>query len=337
MRGKTIERAAPVIAFAYCAAMSAIILFDYVLAWKFGNDFGVYWRTANQPVELAYRSAEWFPFPYAPTMLLWISPLGFVPKWLAYFLFVGLSIAAFVATCRPYLSKATISLCLISPPIIRAAFTGQVSIVLAAMTIWACGTGNRLAAGITFGAIASIKPQLVVMAPLMFILNRDWRAVMASAAAFAAIVLLSFAFGFERWPEWLASIDHFHGKVVGTRIIEVGVTPALVAERLGLLPLPFIILGIIVGAATVSLCRNAPPLEKAAAITLGSLMASPYALAYDLAAAVPFVALCAMNGRILAALGLGAAANPLPLIVSTYELVRAQALGHRPRQAGLVS
>lgn len=177
---QAIGKASLPVAFISCALMSVALLVGYYGAWKFGNDFGVYWRTANNPVELAYSPGWLYPFPYAPTMLLWVSPLSLVPKWPAFFAFIICSAAAFVFACRPYLPKAAIALILITSPFLRGMFTGQVCAILAALMLWACGSKNRIAAGIAFGVIASIKPQLVLMAPLMLALNRDWRAFESS-------------------------------------------------------------------------------------------------------------------------------------------------------------
>lgn len=321
----SVQHVGPVLAAVYCLLTTGMIVLDYVFASKFGNDFGVYWRTAHQPVGEVYFWPGRFPFPYAPTMLLWIAPLALVPKWVAYFVFIGLSLVVFVLACRRHLRMPMIALALISPPVARGLFTGQVCAILAGVTIWACGTANRIAAGVAFGAIASIKPQLVIMAPLMFALNRDWRAFVAAAATFLSIVGLSLVvFGPERWPEWLASMNHFYHAVTDTAVITIGTTPASVAERFGYPPLPFLLIGTLLGAGIVYLCRKAGPLEKAAAIGLGSIMAAPYALAYDLTVAMPFLALAIFQGRPLAVLGLGAPYHPLPLIISIYELLKAR-------------
>jgi hypothetical protein len=313
----------PLFALIYCALTTGAIVIEYVHASKFGNDFGVYWRAAHQPLSEVYFWKGRFPFPYAPTMLLWVAPLAFVPKWLAYFLFVGSSIAAFVLACRPYLRMRGIALALMSPPAARGLFTGQVCALLAALMIWACGTGSRIAAGVAFGVIASIKPQLVIMAPLMLALNRDWRAFLAAGTSFSLIVVLAVVLlGPERWPEWIGSMNHFYHAVTDTGVITVSTSPAAVAERFGYAPLPFLLLGTLLGATTVYLCREAQPLEKAAAIGVGSIMAAPYALAYDLTVVMPVLALATLQGRITAAFGLGTPYHPLPLIVSIYELVR---------------
>src|SRR5213075_2153719 len=98
------RRAVIAFAFVMSLAMVAVMTVAYVYSARFGNDFGVYWRTANNPLELVYAPMWRFPFPYAPTMLLWITPLGFVPKWLAYVLFcLGSGWALYLAV-KPYLS-----------------------------------------------------------------------------------------------------------------------------------------------------------------------------------------------------------------------------------------
>lgn len=317
-----------------CLVMAGTMAADYFSASKYANDFSVYWRTANQPVEQAYSWTGRFPFPYAPTMLPWIAPLGFIPKWPAYFLFIGMSAVALVWSIRPYLSKGAIALCLISPPFVRGMFTGQVSALLSAALIWTCGTPNRLAAGITLGCVASIKPQLVIMAPLMLALNRDWRAFISAGAAFAGILLLTLAlYGPARWPEWVASMPHFQRMVMETNVANNVVSLAAIAVRFDLPPIPFMLLGTVVGALLTYLCRDAEPLEKATAIALGSILAAPYALTYDITAIVPFLALAIIRGRIMAVFGLVPVLQPLPAIVSTYELVRGKLPQRRFRHA----
>jgi hypothetical protein len=319
---ETLAKAAVVISVVLCLLMSGALFVDYAHASKFGNDFAVYWRTANQPAELAYLWEGRFPFPYAPTMLLWIAPLSLTGPRPAFFLLCAASIAAFILAFRPYLPRTAIALCLISPPFVRGISTGQVSALLAALMIWACGSANRIAAGMAFGFIASIKPHLVIMAPLMFVLNRDWRAFGAAAFTFLIVVAGSvILFGPSRWPEWIASMDHFHGAVVETNVLDNTITLAALAERLGLRPLPFIVLGMFGGGAVVYLCRSAPPLEKFTAIALGSLLAAPYAMSYDLITVVPLLALTILRGRIFSALAIASPLHPLPMLISTYELL----------------
>jgi hypothetical protein len=331
---KTVGWFALPVAFLVCIPMSAFIFLNYWSQDKFSRDFGVYWRAANQPVSEVYFWQGAFPFPYAPTMLLWIEPLAYIPRWPAYFAFVAISVAALVWVCRKHLSKRAIALVLATPPVCRGLFTGQVSALLSAILIWSCETGNRIAAGIALGIIASIKPQLVVMAPLMLLFARDWRAFVSAGSTFLVMVALSIlVFGPARWPEWVASMDHFHSAVADSSVINVSITPAALAERFGYPPLPFLLLGTLAGAGLVYLCRNSEPFQKAAAIGAGSLLASPYALAYDLVAVIPFLAMLIAQGRLLPLIGLGALY--LPLAVPAAAVSMLPKLARRPvlRQA----
>lgn len=331
---RTVGKAAFPLALMFCLFNSWLIFANYFHMGKFSRDFGVYWRAANQPLSEIYFWQGPFPFPYAPTMLLWIEPLSAIPRWPAYFLFIGLSIGAFAWAFRRYASGLAITLAMISPPFARGIFTGQVCALMAALTVWACGTANRIGAGIAFGVIATIKPQLVLMAPLMLALNRDWKAFVAAGSTFVSVVLLSLVlYGPERWPEWVASMGHFHSAVAGTNIIQIATTPASIAERFGYPPLPFMALGTAFGAWLVYLHRDSEPLEKTAALTIGSLMAAPYALAYDLAAVMPLMAMLVLRGRILAALGMATHAHPLPLVISTGELLAGKLKSWRLRYA----
>jgi hypothetical protein len=316
------QRVAVAIGFFCCAFFTTIIALNYIHFSKFGNDFGVYWRSANVPLADVYSPEDTFPFPYMPTMLVWITPLDLVGKSVGYLVWLTVSIAAFVVVIRRYLPKLGIALTLVSPPVARGLFTGQVCAALAALSIWACRTANRTGAGVAFGVIASVKPQLVAMAPLMMLLNRDWRALRASVVTFCLAVLLSLVlFGPALWLDWLRSLQHFHQEVLDLYILPVATSPAAVAERFGYPPSVFLAVGTCVGAGVVYLCRDAEPLEKAAAITVGSIMASPYALVYDLTAVMPFLALGVSSGRILPAIGMAIPFHPTTLAISAIELV----------------
>jgi len=299
-------RWSPILAAMIWLAVSAAQIFDYVLADKFSNDFSVYWRIANSSPDQAYSQSGRYPFPYLPTMLLWISPLSLVPKWPAYFAFVALSTTAFVLACKTTLSKRQLALVVVSPPFVRALSTGQVSIALSALLIWCCGTSG-IAAGVGLGVIASIKPQLVLMAPLMLALNRDWRAFFAAASTFA---LTAFA----------SLMDYFHRAVSDTNIIDGVVSFAGISESLGLAALPALILGLVVGCALTFACRNAQPLGKAGAIVVGSLIAAPYGYSYDLIGVVPFLVLAIFQGRIWALFALVALPQPIPITINVFEL-----------------
>ncbi|WP_037498858.1 glycosyltransferase family 87 protein [Sphingomonas jaspsi] len=314
------------------ALASAIFLFfcgfasvGYFLYERVGNDFTVFWTVANRPAALAYNwGSDVYGFPYAPTMLIWIQPLRLVPLAMGFVLFNLLGIALFVYTVRRHLPWGAVGLCLISPALFSGVMTGQVSLILCSIVLAACATPNRLLAGLMFGIVASVKPQLVLMAPLFFILTRDWRAFVAAGATFAAVVAASLLlFGTERWIDWYQSLGAFHHVVAKSNIIKLGVTPGIVAERWHLPRIGGMAIGAAIGILTLVFGRRRTAVEQTALIGTASLMAAPYALGYDLIMFVPLIALTIWRGSFLPVMT-AFPLYPLPLLASCRELLRKQ-------------
>lgn len=316
--------ARPALALAVIMAVfgSVGLLVWFGVSGTFATDFSVYWRTANEPLAMAYMPRDELPFPYAPTMLLWIKPLSVLPMWPAFVIWVMISAYCLAKACRVHLSVSETWLVVAGPILIYGLGTGQVSVVLAAILLWSCTTKNRLAAGVGLAVIASIKPQLVLLAPLFLLVRHDWLAFGSAALAFLALVLVSIlAFGFPLWFEWLSSLTNFHRVLHEQSVLGVAATPAAAAERWHLPPLPFLLGGLAFGSWLVVRCRNRGPLETSAAIATGSLLAAPYALTYDLAAVAPFLVAAIYRGSIAAAFALGGALHPIPLALTFFQLI----------------
>ena len=314
----------PALALAVIMAVvgSVGLLVWFGISGTFATDFSVYWRTANEPLSMAYMARDELPFPYAPTMLLWIKPLSVLPMWPAFAIWVMISAYCLTRACRMHLSGSETWLVVAGPILVYGLATGQVSVVLAAILLWSCTTRNRLAAGVGLAVIASIKPQLVLLVPLFLLVRRDWLAFGSAALAFLALVLASIlAFGFPLWLEWLASLNNFHRVLIEQSVLGVGATPAAAAEHWHLPPLPFLLGGLAFGSWLVVKCRNLGPLETSAAIATGSLMGAPYALTYDLAAVTPFLVAAIYRGSIPAAVALGGALHPIPLALTAFQLI----------------
>lgn len=320
-----VERSALALAIGTSVILTALMFVVYCIVHKFGTDFGVYWLTANRPVSMAYELRDSYPFPYAPTMLLWVKPLALMPKWPAFFAWFVTSALLFHWACRKHLTAQETWLALISAPVTFCFMTGQVSVALAALILWAIGTDKRAAAGIALGIVASVKPQLVALAPLLLALRGDWRAFGWAGVSFAAIVGAALlAFGTQPWVDWFASLDNFRAVLIDDKIIRAVASPYGQADRWGLNPAPFLIAGAAFGAWLVYRCRGMGPLEQAAAVGAGSIFASPYALTYDLAVCVPFLAAAVFRGRVVAALAISGSVPPLPIIFTAFELVGAK-------------
>jgi hypothetical protein len=318
----TAKRAALYIAVMACA-QQLIITFMFNSRFDvFANDFVVYWNTANRPISSAYELRPHYPFPYLPTMLLWIRPLSLIPVAPAFLVWTAISLLAFTWATRKYLTMGQNFLALISRPVAFCLMTGQVSVFLAAILLWSFGTSRKFSAGVALGAVATVKPQLVLLAPLLLLLRRDFHKLVAAGTAFGVILLVALvAFGIQPWIDWYYSLDNFRAVLKSDNILLNGVSPAGQAERAGLPPLPFLLAGIALGSWLIYRCRNVGPVESTAAVATASLLAAPYSMVYDLAAVVPFLVVTVFKNRLLSPIALAGLFQPLPILISTYELL----------------
>ncbi len=159
-------------------------------------------------------------------------------------------------------------------------------------------------AGLLFGALA-YKPQFALLIPLLLTVTGRWRSFAAAAATVAALALLvTLLFGAAIWPAFLAS-THFTRVVV----LEQGSTgfykiqSLFAAVRLwgGPVWLAYIAQALLFAAVTAALVRiwRGPwsPEHKGAALCLGTLLATPYCLDYDLMLLAPAIALLAAEAK----------------------------------------
>ncbi|MGH6955106.1 MAG: glycosyltransferase family 87 protein, partial [Caulobacteraceae bacterium] len=185
-------------------------------------DFYVFWtaaRHASAPYDPAIVTAlearlhlggTW-PFVYPPTFLLFVAPFALAPLTLAYPLWTGVSVGLFVLAAshlvRPVWAAAVLA---VAPPVFFSAALGQTSLLIgaAAVAAWLWRDSRPLLAGALLGAAACIKPQAMLLAPVVF--WGRWRMLGAMLAASAALSLASvLTFGAERWIEWAKAADAF--------------------------------------------------------------------------------------------------------------------------------
>ena len=291
----------------------------------FANDFGVYWSISQTPTAAVYAPRLHNPFAYPPTMLLWVQPLAWLPKWPAFFLWVGASIAALIVATRKFLTPGGITLLLLCPPAFHCFSTGQVSAALAAILIAAFRSERKELTGLLLAIIASVKPQYVLLAPLYLMISREWRILFWAGLALMVIVgLTTGIFGGSIWSAWVRSFPNFHEVLIRDGVLNVAVTPAGVAENLGTPAIVAEICGAVIGILIILFARPSGPLEQAAILSSASILAAPYALVYDLMPMAPFLAMAILNRRIGAALALSGALSPLPLLLTGWELVRSR-------------
>jgi alpha-1,2-mannosyltransferase len=158
-------------------------------------------------------------------------------------------------------------------------------------------------AGVLFGLL-SYKPQFGVMIPLVLIATGRWRAFGSAAATVLALALAStLAFGPDIWRAFADSFPFTREVVLeagGTGWHKIQSVFSWVRMWGGGVPLAYTVqalLTVTLAALLAWLWRSKAdyPL-KAAALTIASILATPYSLDYDMVALAPAVAFLAVNG-----------------------------------------
>lgn len=277
-------------------------------------DFSVFWAASNlalQAPELIYNDlavtlkqfdaiglvAGIRPWAYPPSALLPLLPFGAMPYTAALALFAMLTFALFLIAAKPLFERRlllAVGLVALSQPVIFAALNGQMVFLVAAMlTMALILLPNAPArAGILIGIAAAIKPQFLLFAPLALMADRQHRALGASICAGSAVILLSLAFGPERWVEWLAALSRFRDTVAGLDILHRNVTPTGILWFLGVTGpiqlvanLAFALAGAWMVWRVFRASTDVP--TRLVALVGGALFAAPYAMNYDLVLLVP--------------------------------------------------
>jgi hypothetical protein len=265
-------------------------------------DFLVIWKAAQTPLSSIYAPSQ-LPFVNPPSALLLFKPLGLLPKIPAHFLFVGLSAAIFGLAATSLHGVRAAAASFITPAAYKGIILGQSSTLLGGFLL-AAALLSPFYMGLLFGLVAMVKPQLVLLAPLAFIVRKDWSALAGMALSCLALFLISLPlFGFHLWMDWLHSLAAFRQSVTTGTSLSFVITPAGRAEFLGFPPLPFLLGGIALAcAAIVVAARYAEREMLVALIVAASLLASPYGHIHDTIALVPACILLLFRGRWLLAI-----------------------------------
>lgn len=158
-------------------------------------------------------------------------------------------------------------------------------------------------AGIMFG-LAAYKPQFGLLAPLALLAGRHWAAFVAATLTVAAMTLATWlAFGTESWRAFFVSLEYSRAYVA-----EQGATgwhkiqSVFAAARLWGAATPWAYFAQAMAALAAAACvvwlwgRRADWRLCGAALLVGSLLATPYSLDYDLMLLGPAIALFAAYG-----------------------------------------
>ena len=164
-------------------------------------------------------------------------------------------------------------------------------------------------AGMLIGLLA-YKPQFGLLIPLVLAVSGRWRVFISAALTVAALAIaVTLAFGGDVWTAFLASTKFTRSVVLeqgGTGWYKIQSVFSLVRMWGGGIPLAYAVQGAVsltVAGALVWLWRARKSFAlKAAALLIGTVLATPYVLDYDLMLLAPAIAFLAADG---AARGVG--------------------------------
>jgi alpha-1,2-mannosyltransferase len=273
-----------------------------------GLDFSVLWKAARSPISSIYTPDSFAPFVYPPSAIVWLRPLALLPQRLAFVLWSVASLGVFLAVAK----VPRRAFLLVSPALVQCLAFGQTSLLIAGLILV---TTEGSALGVLTGLAFSIKPQIVGMAPLVFMARGHWRAFGGFAlAVFAAIALSVLLYGLRPWQDWADAIPAFHQTLINRNLFWVTITPAGTAERFGLDPR--FAWGIGAVLAAIAAVRSKIQ-DTRAVVVYTSLLAAPYAVTHDLVALLPFCLVTLIEGgrRMSAALLFSGALAPLALLI----------------------
>jgi hypothetical protein len=287
------------------------LFFDFVLLslWGYGGDWSPIWvagRLAWHDPGKIYDFALVTklqlpilgnlgvrPFAYPPSTLTLFAPLLFLPfaVSLACVSLAG-ALGLALASSRRETDRV---LLLLSPPVVFAAMIGQPTLLVAALAVAGLSQlkSNAARAGVLLALAAMLKPTLLIMAPFGLVAGKHWRAILSGAAtAFAVAVASALLFGWAPWLGWIEALPRFRELFDSAApLYRNGITPYALALRLGVGSewITWAILPLVILATVTTFARTGDWRMRMVVIVGGSLLASPYAMNYELAALAPVV------------------------------------------------
>lgn len=234
---------------------------------------------------------DFMPWTYPPPYTLVVAALAALPLGVAYALFTGLTLTAFVLVLRrvagDHLAGVLIAML---PVMVLCVITGQNGFLTAALTGWflLAFIARKTSAGWPLGLMI-LKPHLAASIGLLALAERRWRAMgIAAAVVLCAMMVPTLAFGLDIWTAFVDGVRESSALLAQGRYPMVRMT-SLYAAALGAgLPTSaaFALQAagalLAMGLLLVGWHRDLPPRWLAAGACAATLFVSPYAYDYDL-------------------------------------------------------
>jgi arabinofuranan 3-O-arabinosyltransferase len=290
---------------------------DFLNIWMYGRaafgadparyyDIPTYWHALEGVVGPRYPGQQWS---YPPIMLLAAAPFGLLPYLAALTVWTMLGLAAFVAALRLWTRdwRLILPLCA-APAAVFGMMSGQFAFFAAALVLavlrWR--ESRPWLAGILLGLL-SVKPQLGLLFPVLFLVTRNGRAFLAAGLTVLALAAVTAGlWGVGIWRVYLLSgianqslilsdPEHLAGPFMPTLFMNLRMAGAsLGVAEIGQAMLSA--LALLLAAATF--LRRPPAGDLRANLTFAACAVSctPYMLSYDTLALAVFAALLMERG-----------------------------------------
>ena len=273
---------------------------DFVNVWAAGKltlagqPAAAYDWTIHRKVEVAaieHDFAGYYGWHYPPTFLFLAAALAAMPYLTAVLLWIAVTLPAYVVTVRTIIGERLgLMLACAFPGVIWNVSVGQNGFLTAALigTVLAQMERRPVVAGICLGLI-TYKPQFGILFPFVLASDGRWRVIAAAAATAVALGAASLlAFGAESWHAFLAwmpvtsaavfadgraGLNKLQSLLGVVRWVGGGMAAAWIAQG-----------ALIAGGAiaVAALWRRRVSYDvKAAALAVGTLLATPYLYIYD--------------------------------------------------------
>ena len=242
----------------------------------------------EKQVALGMNSHGYNPFPYPPTLLLALAPLGGLPMPVAYAIWMIPAALAYglAMTAGRWRDWRWLCGAALAPATGITIISGQTGFLSGALMLggFRLAAARPVLAGVLFGLLA-YKPQLGLLVPVALVAAGLWRSVLSAAATVALCGLVSsLVFGFAAWPTWLHALRDYADRfppvfelmpTIEASLLRLG-APKLLAEFLQFAT------AAPVAAIVWSAFRRGVTRQGIALVLLGTFLATPHAFNYDM-------------------------------------------------------
>lgn len=290
-----------------------------------GTDFSSFWTAGRMALHgealLAYDWPSHFavqrdlhgtgnfqaPWSYPPMFLMVAAGFATIPYVPSLLIWQAATLLLATVVLRAILpAREAFLIALAYPAVLICILHGQTAFLVAALLAGGILLlpRNEVLAGILFGLL-TFKPQFGLILPFALLAGGYWRAILAAAASFGVVLAATLAvWGWGVWQAFFDSLPltravvfesgdtgfhKFQSVFAWLRLLGLPVGPAYAVQALVAVGVLVVCLWIWRGRASLRL--------KGAALMVGSLLASPYVLDYDLVVLGMALALFAAHGH----------------------------------------